>query len=114
VVDQTFHDQIAANLTRLQAFTPSRALFLTTDGQPPAVGSTFKNPKLADTYRALAHDGPAAFYDGPIGAALVHTVDNPPVAPDSQLGFTVPAGVLTTADLANYPAPLRDPAHVDS
>jgi gamma-glutamyltranspeptidase/glutathione hydrolase len=112
VVDQTFHDQIASNLTRLQAFTSSRALFLT-NGQPPAVGSTFKNPELADTYRTLAHEGPAAFYAGPIGAALVQTVDNPPVAPDSQLGFTVPAGVMTTADLANYTAPLRDPTHVD-
>jgi gamma-glutamyltranspeptidase/glutathione hydrolase len=111
VVDQTFHDQIASNLTRLQAFTSSRALFLT-EGQPPAVGSTFKNPELADTYRTLAHDGPGALYNGPIGAALVHTVDNPPVAPDSQLGFTVPAGVMTTADLANYTAPLRDPTHV--
>ena len=112
VVDQTFHDQIASNLTRLQAFTSSRALFLT-DGQPPAVGSTFKNPELADTYRTLAHDGPGAFYDGPIGAALVQTVDDPPVAPDSQLGFTVRSGVMTTADLANYTAPLRDPTHVD-
>jgi gamma-glutamyltranspeptidase / glutathione hydrolase len=113
VVDQTFHDQIASNLTRLQAFTSSRALFLTEDGQPPAVGSTFKNPELADTYRTLAHDGPDAFYAGPIGAALVHTVDNPPVASDSQLGFTVPAGVMTSADLASYTAPLRDPTRVD-
>jgi gamma-glutamyltranspeptidase / glutathione hydrolase len=112
VVDQTFHDQIASNLTRLQAFTSSRALFLTQDGQPPAVGSTFKNPELADTYRTLAHDGPDALYNGPIGAALVQTVDNPPVAPDSQLGFTVRPGLMTTADLHNYTAPLRDPTHV--
>jgi gamma-glutamyltranspeptidase / glutathione hydrolase len=111
VVDQTFHDQIASNLTRLQAFTSSRALFLT-DGQPPAVGSTFKNPELADTYRTLAHDGPDALYHGPIGAALVDTVDHPPVAPDSQLGFTVRPGLMTAADLANYTAPLREPTHV--
>jgi gamma-glutamyltranspeptidase/glutathione hydrolase len=112
VVDQIFHDQIASNLTRLAAFTSSRALFLTPDGQPPAVGSTFKNRELADTYRMLAHDGAGALYDGPIGAALVDTVVHPPVAPDSQLGFVVRPGLMTTGDLANYTAPLRDPTHV--
>jgi gamma-glutamyltranspeptidase/glutathione hydrolase len=112
VVDPTFRGQISDNLTRLQAFTSSRALFLGPDGQPPAVGSTFRNPDLARTYRLLAHDGPGAFYGGPIGAALVDTVDHPPVAPDNQLGFTVRGGVMTTDDLARYTAPLRAPTHV--
>jgi gamma-glutamyltranspeptidase/glutathione hydrolase len=111
VVDPTFRGQISDNLTRLQAFTSSRSLFLT-DGQPPAVGSTFKNPDLARTYRLIAHDGPGALYDGPIGAALVDTVGHPPVASDSQLGFTVRPGLMTPADLAGYAAPLRDPTHV--
>ena len=111
VVDSTFRGQISDNLTRLQAFTSSRSLFLT-DGQPPAVGSTFKNPDLARTYRLIARDGPGALYDGPIGAALVDTVGHPPVASDSQLGFTVRPGLMTPADLAGYAAPLRDPTHV--
>src|SRR5438067_10637180 len=54
VVDPTFRSQIADNLTRLQAFTSSRSLFLTADGQPPAVGATFRNPDLARTYRLIA------------------------------------------------------------
>jgi gamma-glutamyltranspeptidase/glutathione hydrolase len=112
VVDSTFRGQIADNLTRLDAFTSSRALFLTPDRQPPAVGSTFRNRELARTYRLIAHDGPAALYDGPIGAALVDTVRQPPVAPDSQLGFPIRPGVMTTADLAGYDAPLRAPTHV--
>jgi len=111
VVDQTFRGQISDNLTRLQAFTSSRSLFLT-DGQPPAVGSTFKNPDLARTYRLIEHNGPDALYKGPIGAALVDTVDHPPVAADSQLGFTVRPGVMTAADLAGYTSPLRDPTQV--
>src|SRR5881227_3402367 len=45
-VDDTFRIQIADNLTRLDAFTSSRALFLTPDRQPPDVGSTFRNPDL--------------------------------------------------------------------
>jgi gamma-glutamyltranspeptidase / glutathione hydrolase len=111
-VDDTFAGQVASNLTRLDAFTSSRSLFLTPDGQPPAVGSTFRNPDLARTYRAIAHDGPEALYDGPIGAALVDTVRQPPVAADSNLGFSVPPGVMTTDDLAHYTAPLRPPTHV--
>src|SRR5947207_77014 len=50
-VDQTFHDQTQQNLARLGAFTSSRSLFLTPDGQPPAVGSVLRNPQLANTYR---------------------------------------------------------------
>ena len=112
VVDGTFRGQIADNLTRLQAFTSSRALFLTPDGQPPDVGSTFRNPDLARTYRLIAHDGPASFYGGAVGSAVVDTVRNPPVAPDSKLGFPVRPGVMTTADLAGYTSPERAPTHV--
>jgi gamma-glutamyltranspeptidase / glutathione hydrolase len=111
-VDDTFRGQIASNLSRLDAFTSSRALFLSPDGQPPQVGSTFRNPDLALAYRLIAHAGPSALYDGPIGAALVDTVRHPPVAPDSNLGFTVQPGVMTTGDLANYTAPLRAPTRV--
>src|SRR5881394_3341243 len=111
-VDDTFRGQIASNLSRLDAFTSSRALFLMPDGQPPQVGSTFRNPDLARAYRLISHAGATALYDGPIGAALVNTVRHPPVAPDSSLGFTVPPGVMTTGDLARYTAPLRAPTHV--
>jgi gamma-glutamyltranspeptidase / glutathione hydrolase len=111
-VDDTFRGQIASNLSRLDAFTSSRSLFLTPDGQPPQLGSTFRNPDLARTYRLIARDGADALYDGPIGTALVDTVSHPPLAPDEQLGFTVPPGVMTTGDLARYTAPLRAPTHV--
>ena len=112
VVDDTFRGQIADNLSRLDAFTSSRALFLTPDRQPPDVGSVFRNPDLARTYRLIAHDGPAAFYGGPIGEAVVAAVDEPPVAPDNQLGFAVRGGVMSAADLSSYVAKLRDPTHV--
>ncbi|MEN3341104.1 MAG: gamma-glutamyltranspeptidase / glutathione hydrolase [Actinomycetota bacterium] len=111
-VDATFRGMVADNLTRLRAFTPSRELFLTPAGQPPEIGSRFRNRALAGTYRLIAHEGPAALYDGPVGAAVVDAVRNPPVAPDSELGFPVRPGVMTTADLAAYTAPLRAPTHV--
>jgi len=112
VVDQTLHDQTVMNQPRLAAFTSSRSLFLTSDGQAPPVGSVLRNPDLAQTYRLIAHDGTHALYGGQIGAALVDTVRNPPIAPDANLGFPVPSGVMTTDDLASYSAPLRDPTHV--
>jgi gamma-glutamyltranspeptidase / glutathione hydrolase len=112
VVDQTFHDQTVMNQPRLNAFTSSRALFLTPDGQAPAVGSVLRNRDLARTYRLLAHDGPDVLYRGTIGAALVDTVRHPPLASGADLGFPVPSGVMTTDDLARYSAPLRDPTHV--
>ena len=113
VVDQTYHDQTQTNRPRLQAFTSSRALFLTPSGDAPALGSIVRNPELAKTYEQIAHQGPRAFYGGPIGAAVVQTVDDPPVAPDSQLGFPVRPGVMTADDVAGYTAPLRAPTHVD-
>jgi gamma-glutamyltranspeptidase/glutathione hydrolase len=112
VVDDTFRSQIADNLSRLQAFTSSRSLFLGPDGQPPAVGSIFRNPDLARTYRLIAQHGAGVLYNGPIGAALVAAVDHPPVAPDSPLTFPIRGGVMTTSDLARYTAPLRAPTHV--
>jgi len=40
-------------------------------GRAPAAGETFANPNLADTYRLLAGQGPAAFYEGSLATALV-------------------------------------------
>jgi len=41
------------------------------DGRVPHVYSIFRNPDLADAYQLIARDGPDAFYDGPIGKAIV-------------------------------------------
>jgi gamma-glutamyltranspeptidase/glutathione hydrolase len=112
VVDQTFHDQTQANLARFRAFTSTRSLFLTPAGDAPEVGSMLRNPQLAATYEELAEDGPAAFYGGPIGAAVVDAVTHPPVAPDSPLAFPIRPGVMTLGDVAGYRAPLRTPTHV--
>src|SRR3954454_23091138 len=77
-VDQTFHDQTQSNLARLGAFTSSRSLYLTPDGQAPPVGSIIRNRDLAKTYRLIASRGARVFYRGPIGAAVADTVQHPP------------------------------------
>jgi gamma-glutamyltranspeptidase / glutathione hydrolase len=97
-------------LPDLQAFTPSRDLFLTPDGQPLPVGSTLRNPDLARTYHDLARFGPDYLYHGPLGAEIADTVQHPPVWPGTPL--TVRPGIMTAADVANYTAPRRAPTHV--
>jgi gamma-glutamyltranspeptidase / glutathione hydrolase len=111
-VDQTFHDQTQANLARLQAFSSSRALFLTPDGQPLPVGSVLRNPDLARTYEQIARGGPDAFYQGPIGADVAATVQHPPVSADNPLGFPIRSGLMTTGDIGRYAALERRPTHV--
>jgi gamma-glutamyltranspeptidase/glutathione hydrolase len=41
------------------------------DGETPAIGQVMKYPDLAETLRQIADGGPAAFYTGPIAAAIV-------------------------------------------
>jgi gamma-glutamyltranspeptidase / glutathione hydrolase len=109
VVDQTFHDQTAANADRFRAIVPTRELFLP-GGSPPPVGSTFRNPGLARTYRLVAGTGGRAFYQGRIARAIVDTVQHPPVAPDATI--PVRPGLMTAHDLAAYRTVDRAPTRV--
>ena len=105
-----FVQQEQASLPDLQAFTSSRKLFLTADGQPLPVGSTLRNPDLARTYQQLAAYGPSYLYGGPLGSQIAQTVQHPPVWPGTAL--TVRPGIMTASDVANYTAKNREPTHV--
>ncbi|GGK02203.1 gamma-glutamyltranspeptidase [Pilimelia anulata] len=101
-VDPTFRAQVAQNADAFAQFTPTRALYLP-GGAPPAVGSTFRNPDLARTYRSIAADGTDAFYRGPIAADIAATVARPPLAADRPAWpYAIRPGALTAADLAGY------------
>ena len=52
MVDQTFHDQTAANELRFQLLPETVRAFLP-GGSIPVVGSTIRNPDLARAYRTL-------------------------------------------------------------
>jgi gamma-glutamyltranspeptidase/glutathione hydrolase len=107
-VDQTFADQVAQNAARFARFTSTSALYLP-GGAPPAVGSTFRNPDLARTYRQLARQGLSSFYTGPLAARIAATAQHPPLVPGAPAG---PAGVLKASDIARYRAIQRTPTKV--
>jgi gamma-glutamyltranspeptidase/glutathione hydrolase len=104
VVDQTFHDQTAANATRFSWFPATAAVFLP-GGQPPAVGSTFTNPDMAKAYRELRTHGVASLYGGRLGQAVVDEARNPHTIPEHP----VMGGKLEPSDLTAYRALDRAP-----
>jgi gamma-glutamyltranspeptidase/glutathione hydrolase len=109
VVDRTFRQQTLDNKTRFQAYTSTPRLFLP-GGDAPKVGSVFKNPGLANTYRLLGRKGVRAFYTGPLGRQIADVVRTPPKSPSTKL--PVPRGYLTTADLRRYHTINRAPTKV--
>jgi gamma-glutamyltranspeptidase / glutathione hydrolase len=103
-VDATFAQQTTQNQARFAAFRSTRDLYLP-DGKPPEVGSTLKNPDLANTYQAIAEQGVNLFYRGELGDAIVQTVQNPPTV--SEPPFKVIPGGMTAADLEQYAVQVR-------
>ncbi|MFJ9822888.1 gamma-glutamyltransferase [Streptomyces sp. NPDC101160] len=108
VVNDEFRAQTAMNEQRFRAFTSTAELFLP-GGELPVVGSRFRNPDLARTYRELAREGTGALYHGDLGRDVVRTVRNPPVAPGTDR--VVRPGLMDEADLARYAPLRRKPTH---
>ncbi|MGY2066045.1 gamma-glutamyltransferase [Blastococcus sp. SYSU DS0619] len=108
VVDETFRQQTAENEERFRMFAPTAELFLP-GGALPEVGSVFRNPDLADTYRLLAGKGVDPLYTGELAEEIVATVQDPP---EAEGVAEVRPGLLEAVDLALYEAPLREPTRV--
>lgn len=109
IVDQTFRNQTLDNAKRFAAFPDTAKLFLP-NGDAPVVGSRFRNPELAKTYRLIAQRGPRAFYRGALAEDIARTVQAPPKSPDTTL--PVPPGSMTTQDLARYSVRVQKPTKV--
>ncbi|MFJ1913394.1 gamma-glutamyltransferase [Streptomyces sp. NPDC088147] len=109
VVDDTFRAQTQSNQERFADFPATAELFLP-GGQLPVVGSTFKNPDLARTYKELGRTGTRSLYEGELARDIVRTVRKPPVAPDS--GRNARAGDLTARDLSAYRTKRQAPTKV--
>jgi gamma-glutamyltranspeptidase/glutathione hydrolase len=70
---------------------PSSAKIWFQDGAPQQMGDVVKNPDLAKTLRAIAAQGAAGFYTGPVAKAQV-------------AGMRAYGGIITEEDLAAYQA----------
>ena len=99
VVDSTFNAQTAANAERFRMFPETERVYLP-GGQAPTVGSTFRNPDMARSYRILRRDGVQSLYQGRLGAAVVQAAREPA----TRAGTSVYPGQITKADLRAYRA----------
>lgn len=108
VVDEAFSTATADNAKRFSQFPATAAVFLP-GGRPVQPGHVLRQPDLARTYHLLRTQGPDALYRGPIGKAVVATVNRPATAP----GVTVPSGGMTMTDLSRYRALLKKPVVSD-
>jgi gamma-glutamyltranspeptidase / glutathione hydrolase len=70
-----------------------------------------RNPDLARTYQQIGRRGIGALYGGGIGADVVDTVHNLPLAPGATLVSR--PGLMALSDLSRYSALSRRPTHVD-
>src|SRR6266511_4249528 len=112
LVDATFNSQVAGNRDAFGQFSSTSALYLP-GGQPPAVGSTFRNPDLARTYELLAREGVGALYHGVLARDIVRTVQHPPLS-DTPIGtwaFPIRPGGMQFSDLARYRVRTPAPTH---
>ncbi|GAA1795162.1 gamma-glutamyltransferase [Planosporangium flavigriseum] len=111
-VDATFSSQVAENQAAFGQFGSTSALYLP-GGQPPAVGSTHRNPDLAATYRLISRNGVDEFYRGVVARDIVATVQHPPVA-QQRIGkwdYEIRPGTMAMSDLARYRVRTPEPTH---
>lgn len=90
-VNAGFADAVRATAAHL-ARDPSSAKLLLPGGEPPKVGDTFRNPKLAEVFKAfLARKSVRDFYKGDIALRVAEA-------------FEKRGGLVTAGDLARYEA----------
>lgn len=75
------------------------AYFYKPDGSPVDIGTTLRNPALADVLRQIASKGSSALLTGPVAQSIVAKVQSHPSNP----------GKLSMNDLAGYQAKKRAP-----
>ncbi|MCX9147565.1 gamma-glutamyltransferase [Erythrobacter sp. WG] len=98
-MNRRLHDSLAQNKGRADKSETARAVFFGEGGNPLAVGATVRIPALAATFRALAKEGPQAFYSSKPAAELAAHV----------AAATPQDGRMTAADVTGYTAKERPP-----
>jgi gamma-glutamyltranspeptidase / glutathione hydrolase len=93
VVNKTLESRLKMVERLWPDFAEARSIYWV-DGKPATAGMRIRNPKLAATLKAIAKQGPDAFYTGKIGASIVAATTKTTVSP----------GDMTMTDLATYKA----------
>jgi gamma-glutamyltranspeptidase / glutathione hydrolase len=89
-------DTLPLSQPRIARWQSSAPVFLNSDGTVLMPGQDLLQPDLAITLRAIASDGPKGFYEGPVAEKIVAAVRKA-------------GGIMTTEDMKNYRAVLREP-----
>ncbi|HOG03887.1 MAG TPA: gamma-glutamyltransferase family protein, partial [Accumulibacter sp.] len=97
-VGQRLHTLLQAD-PYLRKDPQAAAYFYGRDGQAAAIGSTLRNPELAEVLRRIARDGSRALHEGEIAQAVVDKVQGHPENP----------GQLSLGDMATYQPRRRTP-----
>jgi len=97
VMNRRLYDALSQNKGRADNTDSARSIFFGADGNPLPVGTTIKVPALAATFRALAKEGPVAFYGSKPAAAFAAHV----------AAATPQDGRMTAADVTGYSAKER-------
>jgi len=95
VTDDTA-DSLPNVQSRLSRWAASAKIFFKTDGSALGPGDRLAQSDLAGTLETIAHEGPRAFYQGPVGEKIAAAVQ-------------AAGGVMTVGDLKNYQAIERMP-----
>ena len=96
VTDDTA-DSLPNARARLSRWPASAKIFLKGDGGTLGAGDRLVQSDLAGTLEMIAHEGPPAFYSGPVAEKIAAAVQ-------------AAGGVMTADDLKNYQAVERAPA----
>lgn len=96
VVSHSLAERLAATAPKLAMFPASAAIYLNDKQQPWKVGDELKQPDLAATYRAIAKQGSAYFYQGDF-------------ARKAERWMKQNGGLLTRKDFSNYQIKMRKP-----
>ncbi len=99
VINQQLFNSAQANRELAAASASGRAWLYGTDGKPLPVGTRVTNAALADTFSAIAAEGPKAFYAGQRAQTVAANVAAATPRPKP----------MTTADITSYEARERPP-----
>ena len=91
---------VGANTVKGLAANPESAKVFLPDGKGVPTGQLFRNPAMAHAFRLIAEQGPKAYYQGEIAAAILKT--------SQHLG-----GTMTAEDLAAFKPEWVTPISVD-